>query len=150
MRSHEDQKRLAELYAKPSSYKFNDEELKFIKRFEKKSDFLIKYGFYRKISNNGCQIAFIIDQAPNSPRRSGVENNWDIFCSRPISTIEYDEMIQNYGMNKKRFLVFYYDNIDYLIYEDLKYNVKTPEDFVKECFNRKYTGSFQSEIDFNK
>jgi hypothetical protein len=135
-----------ELYKKKE--RFTTKEKSFLKSKIKKSDFKIRYGFYRGVSSKGLQIAFVIDSMPNSPRRSGVENKWEIICTREISNIEYDEEIENYGCNVHRFKVFYYRDIGKLIEDDKKYYVTTPENFVKECIRRGYNGNYQKQIDF--
>lgn len=136
----------SDLYSKKEA--FTKEEIKFLKSKIKKSSYRIKYGFYRKESKSGCQLAFIIDSSPFATRRSGVENNWEIFCEREISDLEYHEEIENYGCNVKRFKVFYYKDIGYLIHEDLKYKVNTPEPFINECIKRGFNGNFQTKMDF--
>jgi hypothetical protein len=126
---------------------FTKDEIKFIKSKVSKHQFIIKYGFYKRESKSGCQIAFIIDSM-NGSRKSGAENNWEIICERELSNDEYIEQIENYGCNRRRFQVFYYRDIGYLIHEDLKYNIETPEAFVKECVKRGYNGDYQTKIQF--
>ena len=130
--------KLQELFSKPTTYKFNKEELDFIKTKIVREHYLIKYAFYRKVSSKKCYVTFIIDSYHCSPRRSGVENNWEIICTRPISDIEFDEIIENFGCNIKRFQVFNYKTIEFLIMEDLKYNIQTPQKFIDECMKRGY------------
>ena len=50
-----------ELYSKPASYKFSDEEIKLIKKHTPKSGFKIRYAFYNKNSYKEKYIVFIID-----------------------------------------------------------------------------------------
>lgn len=136
-----------ELYKKKE--RFTKEEIAFLKTKIKKSNFLIKYAFYKKESKVKAQIALIIDQMPFCPRRSAVENNWEVICERPISNIEYHEEIENYGCNNRRFITYYYRDIDALIIEDLKYHIETPDVFIKECLKRGYNGNHQTKIEFN-
>lgn len=135
-----------ELYNKKE--RFTPEEKAFLKSKIKKSDFEVRYGFYRGVSSKGLQIAFIIDSMPRATRRSGVENKWEIICTRELSNIEYDEEIENYGCNVHRFKAFYYRDIGYLIAEDMKYNIKTPEKFIHEAVKRGYNGNYQTKIEF--
>lgn len=139
-----------ELYSMPANRKFNPLELNVIREELKKerSGYVIKYAFYRKHSSKGAYVAFIIDQSANAVRKSGVENNWEVFSKRPISDIEFEEMVENYGCNIQRFKVWYYRDIEALIQDDLKYNIITPERFVDECRKRGYSGSFQTEFNF--
>ena len=138
-----------ELYSKQESYKFSDEEIKLIKKHTPKSGFKIRYAFYNKNSYKEKYIVFIIDSMPTSYRRSGVENNWEYFCEREISDIEYLEQIQNFGCNKRRFTVWNYQKIEQLIADDLLYNVETPEAFINECRKRGYYGNYQSKLNFD-
>lgn len=138
------------LYCKPHTYKFNDKELKAIRsELKKRRDwYVVKYGFYKKNSKKGAQIAFIIDSYKNSPRKSGVENQWEIFCERELTNIEFEEIVQNFGTNKRRFQVWYYKTIKALIDDDKKYNIDTPKDFVKECIKRGFNAEMQTIINF--
>lgn len=137
---------MCDLYGKPVSYKFNAKEIAFIKKNTPKKNYKIKYAIYNKTSSKNLYIAFIIDQMPYSPRRSAIENNWDIIAEREISNLEYHEMIQNYGTNHRRFKVWYYRNVETLMQDDLRYNVTTPDVFVKKCKNLGYSGSVQLEM----
>lgn len=128
-----------ELYSKPSSYQFNHEELNLIREYmnTKRKDYRVKYGFYEKTLKN-LPIIFIIDSAVHSPRKSGVENKWKIICDRPIFDIEFEEVIENFGTNKRRFQVWYYRDIETLIEDDKKYELQTPEKFIQECRLKQY------------
>lgn len=139
-----------DLYAMPASYKFSDEELAFIKKYvsKKRKSFVCKYAFYKGVSKRSCQIAFIIDQTDNAVRRSGVENKWEIICTRPISNIEFEELCQNFGCHRQRFIVWYYNDINYLINEDLKYDVTTPQKFVDRCIEKGYIKNYQTKLSF--
>lgn len=134
------------LYCKPAKEQFTEEEVKFLKRHLPKSKWRIKYAFYNKYSSKGCYITFIIDGEPNAVRRSGVENYWTIICERPLSNIEYDEVIRNFGTNHRRFKVWYYDCIEALIQEDKKYYVETPKEFVKQAKEKGYSKSIQLNL----
>ncbi len=142
---------IMELYSKPASYKFSIEELSFIKKHlkEKRHKYRIRYAFYNKKSFKGKQIAFIIDSNYNG-RKSGVENNWEYFSEREISNIEFQEIVENFGTNKRRFEVWYYKNIEALIEDDKKYNIDTPVEFIKECKKRNYSGNYQTLMNFEE
>lgn len=139
---------ILDLYSKPVSYKFSVEEFDFIKKnLEKeKHKHTIKYAFSKKEANKN-QIIFVIDSNSNG-RKSSVENFWEVFSERPISDIELEEEAHNFGINKKRFTVFKYQNIENLILDDLEYDVQTPIDFVKECNFRKRFTENQTRINF--
>ena len=81
--------KLLDLYSKPKSERFTDEEKAFIRYQTNKYSFECIYAFYNKKSSKGCYIAFIIDSMPNT-RRSLVMNNWNIICKRKISDLEYE------------------------------------------------------------
>jgi isochorismate hydrolase len=107
---------------------FSLEEIKFLKSYIKRQNFKVSYGFYNKESSKKMQIALIIDLIPNQLRRTGVENNWEVITTRSITDKEIEEFINHYFRNSyKRFLVFYYKNIDRLIYDDKMLDAVTPE-----------------------
>ncbi len=139
---------LLELLSKPAAYKYTDEEFNFLKSKIPKSRFSAKCCLYKKKSKKGYYIAFMIDLMPNHIRRSGVENVWEVISTRKLSDIEYEEQIHNYGCNIRRYVAWYYFNIEYLIMEDLKYGVATPAEFIRECKKRGYSKSIQLEFDF--
>lgn len=128
---------------------FSDEDMRFLKSYIKTKNFKVKYGFYNKISSNKRQIAVIFDLIPAQTRRTGVENNWEVICTRAITDREIEEFIYHYFKSSfKRFLVFYYANVDRLIQDDEKLGSVTPEDFVEKCRSKGYSGAFQLKIDF--
>lgn len=141
---------ILDLYSKPASYKFNDEELKFIKSRVPKHSMNAKYCIYKMKSTYNLYIGFIIDQQPGAWRRSAYMNQWEVIAERPLCDIEYDEMIQNFGTHHKRFIVWKYRRIEELIHEDEKYGLKTPEDFIQECRRRGYYGNYQMQIKFQE
>lgn len=130
-----------ELYSMPASRKFNPIELIVIREElqRERHEYVAKYGFYKKKSSRNAYIVFIIDLAAHSPRKSGVENNWEIICKRPICDIEFEEFVENYGCDTRRFKVWHYRDIEHLIEEDWKYELQTPEVFINECKKRGYT-----------
>lgn len=121
---------LLELYSRNTKEVFLENEIEFIKTKVPIENFKIKYGFYNKVSKKSKQIVFIIDTMPNATRKSGVENYWDVCAQRNICELEYEELIQNYGCNNRRFIVWYYKTIEALIQDDLLYNLKTPPAFI--------------------
>lgn len=105
------------------------------------------YAFYKKQSKFGAQIAFMVDQQPFSPRRSAAMNNFDVVCKRSLTKDEIEEVKANAEVWNRRFRVWYYKDIDYLIFEDRKYGVETPNNFIKECKKRGFIKK-QLEIEF--
>lgn len=135
-----------ELWNKIEQY--SDDEFRFLKKYIKKKNYMIKYGFYNKESSIKKQIAVILDLEPNKNRKTGAENNWEIISSRSMTDKEIEEFIIHYFRNSyKRFLVFYYKNVDKLIYDDDKLNAETPIQFINQCRDRGYSGSFQLKIE---
>jgi hypothetical protein len=129
---------------------FSFEEFKFLKSYIKRQNFKVSYGFYNKESSKKMQIALIIDLIPNQLRRTGVENNWEVVTTRSITDKEIEEFINHYFTNSyKRFLVFYYKNIDRLIYDDKRLDAVTPETFIEQCRNKGYTGTYQLKMDYS-
>lgn len=107
-------------------------EFEWLRRYIKNQNFIVKYGFYNKTSER--PICLIYDLIPKQMRRTGVENNWTILAERKMSNAEIIEFINFYfKISYKRFLVFYYSNINKLIIDDEKLNIKTPTSFIEEC-----------------
>ena len=128
--------------------KLTKKDIAFLKTCFKKNHWKVKYAFYNKNSPKNRYVAFIIDSLPNSPRRSGVENNWEIICERELTNFEYEEQIQNWGCNNRRFNVYYYDCIERLQRDDKKYHFETPEKYVKEAKKRGYSMDLQTIMEF--
>lgn len=139
---------LNKLYNKGGSNKknvrFSLTELNFIKKHHRRSDYNCMYVIYKKESKH--PIGFVIDSIVNSPRRSGVMNNWDVICTRPISDLEWEEVCQNFGCNNRRFQVWWYNSIESLKYEDSLYSIKTPEVFIEECLKRGFNNGYQIKL----
>lgn len=140
---------ILELYSKPTTHIFSEEEIAFIKSRVRRSSMNVKYCLYKKHSPKGVYIGFFIDLIPFSHRKSGIFNNWEVVVERSLSEFEYHEVIQNLGCNHRRFIVYMYRDIEALIIEDKKYNVETPKIFVEQCKRLGYTGFYQTEIHFN-
>lgn len=125
------------------------DEIKFLKSQIKKKNYVVKYGFYNKESAMKKQIAVVFDLMPNLGRRTGVENNWEIISTRKITDKEIEEYIIHYFKNAyKRFLVFYYKNVDRLIYDDKKLGAVTPDNFIDKCRKKGYSGTFQLKLEY--
>src|SRR5690606_24162833 len=103
---------------------------------------------YKPKSSKGLYIGFVIDSMPFCPRRSGFENHWDFICERELNDIEYQEMLENYGSNNRRFRVWMYDVIERLQGDDKKYDIETPAEFVQRCKDKGYTGDVQAVMQF--
>lgn len=139
---------LIETVWKPINTEFSEEEVKFLKKSISKDRFVGMYVFYTKESSKDLHIGFIIDQQPQRDRRSAYQNYFEIFCTRPLTNIEYDEMIRNMGSGNRRYLTYWYNCVEQMIIEDKKYHLDTPEDFITECRNRGFYGNYQTKIDF--
>lgn len=126
-----------------------DEDRKFIRSKIKKSKYRALYAIYKKDSPKGCQLAWILDSDPFQQRKSGYLVQYEVICMREINNKEYDEIIENWGCNNRRFHEYIYENVDQMIYEDEKYGLKTPEKFIEECRRRGYSGDYQTKIQFN-
>lgn len=141
--------KIYDLWEKDMSEDFTDQERSFLKRYLKKQRYLVKYGFYTKVSLKGKQIAVIFDLEPYKNRKSGSENNWEVICQRQMTDVEIDEYITFYFRPSfKRFLVFYYKDLERLLLDDSKLAVETPYEFIKACEKRGYVGKYQTKIEF--
>lgn len=138
--------KLLDLYCKPVSYKFTQEEIEFIKKKVPKDSFMAKYALYKKKSYKNAYIAFVIDREPRARRRSAVENHYEFICSRPLTDMEYEDEINNYGTNNRRFTMWYYQEIEALILSDEGMGAKTPEKFIKRCRDEGYTSSPKANL----
>jgi hypothetical protein len=129
---------------------YSKEEISFLKSYIKKQNFKVNYGFYNKVSAKKMQIAVVFDLIPGQGRKTGVENNWEIIASRTITDKEVEEFIHHYfKASFKRFLVFYYKNIEKLIFDDNRLNANTPSNFIDECKKKGYSGDYQLKINYN-
>ena len=128
---------------------YTDDEYQFLIKHIKTKKFTVTYGFYNKESKLKKQIAVILDQDPNMNRRTGVENNWESIIKRDITTLEIEQFINFYFRRSyKRFVVFYYQNVDKLIYDDKKLNAVTPTIFIDKCRSKGYSGTYQLKLDY--
>jgi hypothetical protein len=128
---------------------YTEEEFKFLKNYIQKQNYKVSYGFYNKVSAQKKQIAVIFDLIPSQMRRTGVENNWEIITTRQITDKEIEEFINHYFRNSfKRFLVFYYNNVDRLIHDDIRLEALTPDDFIEKCRKKGYSGTFQLKLEY--
>lgn len=134
--------KLLDLYSKPMGEKFTDEEISFIKKYVKKSDYKVFYCL-RKKSNKDLYVAFIIDSAWSKGRRTLAWNSYDKICERELTNVEYHEIIENYGSNNRVLEVFYYKSVEYLVDADLRYNVNTPEEYIEKCREMGYSKPIQ-------
>jgi hypothetical protein len=134
-----------ELFSKPSSYKFSEQEKKTIRCSFKKSDVLIKYGIIKKPVTLP-PIAFLIDFMPYSDKVSFVERQLDIISKRKISDLEYEELVANFGMDRRRFRIWNYYAIEFLQEEDNLYGVETPQIMIDECVRRGLVKSYQKRM----
>lgn len=138
--------RVQELWNKSEEY--SDDEVTFLKNYIESKSFKVSYGFYNKVSSKKMQIAVIFDLIPSQMRRTGVENNWEIIYTRKITDKEIQEYITHYFRNTfKRFLVFYYSNVDKLIHDDKVLGATTPEKFIELCREKGYNGTFQLKLE---
>ena len=128
---------------------YTDEEFSFLKSYIQKQNYKVNYGFYNKESSKNMQIAVIFDTNPSQMRKTGAENNWTLISSRKMTNKEVEEYIIHYFRSQfKRFLVFYYKNVDRLIHDDTRLEAITPEKFIDECRNKGYSGSFQLKLEY--
>lgn len=143
-----DFKKYYQLWNKYDDY--SSDEIKFLTNYIKSQNIKVSCGFYNKVSSKKMQIAVIFDLIPSQMRRTGVENNWEIVSTRKITDKEIQEFITHYFKNSfKRFLVFYYKNVDRLIHDDKRLDAITPEVFIDQCRKNGYSGNFQLKLDYS-
>jgi hypothetical protein len=129
---------LMDLYNKPVGYKFTEGEKNIIKREIPKESYLVKYALWKQERKNQLYICIAIDKNPRRTRKAAIDNSLNVIATRDISDIEYEEEIENFGVNKRIINLWNYDVIETLIKEDLKYGVATPSHFISYCKNEGY------------
>lgn len=139
MKSENINNKLYRLSSRPFSEKFTDDEIVFILEHSEIKDLKAKYFIWKQKRHNGLYIGFMIDQMPYRVRRASMDNSIDVISTRELSKLELLEQAQNYGCGNRIFKVWSYGCIENLIDEDLKYNIKTPGEFVKHCKRLGYT-----------
>ena len=125
---------------------FNFDEFSFLKKKLSKKNWKISYAIFKQKSFNNTYVTFIIDYFPSSGRRSAAQNSWLIISQRSPNKLEFEELINNYGTQHRRFKVWYYSNIEQLMQDDLKYGIHTPKDFIDKCKQLGYTGDTQLQL----
>lgn len=136
------------LYSKPIDEDFTDDEIRFLKKHFKKNPFTVKYAFYNKSSTAGKYITYLWDLMPHSPRKSPVENYWQIIETRKPNDNEIMEYILFYFREShKRFVVWYYQKVEKLVHDDQCLKNVTPEKFVEQCIAKGFWGNYQTKLD---
>lgn len=116
--------------------RFTPDEIKFLKSKLPKKKWLVKYCIWKQKRINGLYILFIIDHFPNKIRKTAMDNSIEVISTRMLSDYEYNEVIENYGCNKRVYQCFDYATIESLIHEDKKCQAITPTEFINECRKR--------------
>jgi hypothetical protein len=119
--------------------KFTDKEKAFLRKKLPKSKWKIKYCIWKQERRNNRYILFLIDHFPGKIRPPAMDKAIEVIVTREISDLEYEEQIENFGCCKRVYECWDYLDIEYLIHEDQKYGVKTPQVFINECRKRGYT-----------
>jgi len=135
-----DMNTLISLYAKPSSYDFSPEELNFIKEHNPIDSFVLRYSVYKSKSEVDVYIGVFVDsiRKGNFVDRSKL---WQVVCERSLSQKEYDYIIKRFRGYNKGFEAWYYQNIEALIQNELRFNIRTPGKFIDFCKKMGYTVS---------
>lgn len=87
----------------------------------------VLYVIYKLKSKTPFMV--IYDSMPGS-RRSLVMNKWTIVGERDANEEELKEFIKEQFV--KRFVSFFYEDIDFLIKEDALYGVETPAEVIEK------------------
>jgi hypothetical protein len=136
----DDLNRMMKLIERSASEQYSEEEIQFLKSVIPKKKFKVKYCIYRQERYNGLYIAFVIDSDPGRTRQTAFFQGCEMICERELSDDEYHEEIVNFGCNNRVLTVWHYKDTNQLVQEDLKYGVKTPEEFIKEFKYREQYG----------
>ena len=113
-----------------------EEEKAFIRKKIPKKKTRLRYGIWKPIQRNGCQIVLMVEFNIHVGRRPGVDNSIEFIADVPLSDLEYEEEVANFGCNNRTYTQYKYSTIEQVIREDLKCGYKTPEKFINECRKR--------------
>lgn len=142
---------ILDLASKPKDQRFTEEEKEFLRKKYPRKQSRIRYGIWKQTQRNGLQIVIMIEDHVHGGRRPGVDNAIDFIAEQPLSEIEYNEAIENFGCNSRVYSMYRYANIEQVMREDAKCGYDTPEQFIKECRRRnlsEQTNLF-TELEFN-
>lgn len=140
-----------DLMDKPKDQRFTEEEKEFLRKKYPRKQSRIRYGIWKQEQRNGKQIVIMIEDHIHAGRRPGVDNAIDFIAELPLSELEYNECIENFGCNSRTYTMYRYENIEQVIREDIKCGYETPERFIKECRFRELSEqrNLFTETEFN-
>lgn len=107
------------------------EERAFIKSNLKKSDKRIIYFIWNQKRHNEKYYGILIDTDCKSDRKSAVWKAIKIIAERDLCDIEFEEIVDDYGCNNRRYEAFNYSTIDELVEGDSRYGITTDKEIVK-------------------
>lgn len=143
------QKRLSDLYSKPKSEQFTDEELKFLKKHVDTSNWRVLYCLYNKKSLTNKYVGFWIDYMAYNPRGVKPEfYGFNVIYRRKLNDKEILWELQNYGCRNRRFHGYWVHSILWVIDMDRQYGIETPQIFIDICNEKGYNHGLQQTFKF--
>lgn len=141
----EDKFCLLKLYSKDKGVSFTKEELLFIKKKLKITNYKIIYGWWKN-EKSTKPLGYIIDGSAYAPRRSPFFNSIDIIYSRSPNKKEFHWICENYGSGNRRFTCYWYDNLIGLKQDDSKFDIETPIEVINYAKEKGLNKGFQTNI----
>ena len=143
------QQKLLDLYSKPLSEKFTDEELKFLKRHVKTDGWRVHYCLYPKVSYENKYVGFWIDYDFHNARGRKPEHySMNVIATRKLNDKEIMWSLQNYGSHNRRFHGWWVHSVLWVIDMDRQYGIDTPQEFIDICNEKGYNHGLQQTLNF--
>jgi len=141
--------KLLDLGSKPKSEQFTEEEIKFLKKHLPTNTWKIHYVLYKQKSPKGLYVGLCIDYMANNPRdRTPGHYSMNVICSRDLNAKEKLWEYQNYGTRNRRFVTYWYSDVQSVIMMDMHYGIETPKEFIELCETKGYSRGAQTYIKF--
>jgi hypothetical protein len=122
---------ILDLMDKPKDQRFTEEEKMFLRKQYPRKRSRIRYGIWKQEQRNGHQLVVLIEDHIHMGRRPIAE--------QPLSELEYNECIENFGCNSRTYTMYRYTNVEQIMREDAKCGYETPQVFINECRYRGIT-----------
>ena len=130
---------ILDLMDKPKDKRFTEEEKAFLRKQYPRKRSRIRYGIWKQEQRNGHQLVVLIEDHIHGGRRPGLDNSIEFIAEQPLSELEYNECIENFGCNSRTYSMYRYTNVEQIMREDAKCGYETPQVFINECRRRDLT-----------
>ena len=130
---------ILDLMDKPKDQRFTEKEKMFLRKQYPRKRSRIRYGIWKQEQRNGHQLVVLIEDHIHMGRRPGLDNSIEFIAEQPLSELEYNECIENFGCNSRTYTMYRYTNVEQIMHEDAKCGYETPQVFINECRYRGIT-----------